>query len=755
MRWLPWRRKQARAEAADRSGGVAIAERPSRGMGAPAMIVEPRGATLALARDALALSGAQVRVEEPDLLAATLPDGARARYTGSLARARGEADVTLLVQGGAALGALLDEVALRGSHVAFALPAEGDPLALASGALSEPPADCGRCATGPNAETEALCTACPLRAGRLALRGAGRVMGARELRRREALAVELTYRVTYRDRNGRRDELHRLAYDAATAEPVAPVALDALAACAPIAMPSSLDAAPIGERARTDLARTMESGAALLALRADAEYQRRLHDLGLTHVRLVRETPEARADLEAGHDAERARLADLFAVGVEAELAGVAYISTTLAEVAVRHAGGELALAVDLGRRLVLPPRCAACGRGVHAGMLCVQGHIACAVCANGASTCPVCAGAPANNAEAHRRQRAPRRATPAGATTLTPEQLADLSEPLWQSFVGWYLADAGYAVEAPDVVRGLPCWRLRSAADNGQAGAVAGRAVALRLAPGRRLGAADVRTALDVGRESTSEPLMVMITPAVADSSAIEAAAAADVRLVACDALAAFLERMAAAHTTALAEAKHQAEARAQAAIETQHAILGALTAAEKEIASCINSRRVTGRGPLAATTNSATAALREAERALVAWETLVADWLASFDERPAPDGSLRIRATTDEFHALAERAEHLRSAFGRPIAALAATPGAGESGYSAWRKAVLERLTAACEALCWQASVVNAERWRDAHAAHDANAVAHAEAAAQAVKHSASRAAKAHDQLAARIGL
>lgn len=760
MRWLPWRRKQARPETSDRSGAVAVAERPSRDVASSSASAEPRGAVLTFARDVLALSGSQVRVEDPDLLAVVLPDGSPARYTGSLARVRNEADATLLVQGGAALGGLLDEVALRGSRVAFSLLAGGDPLALATAAISQPPApDCGHCSSGADTGIAALCAPCPLRVGRLALTGVGRLTGARELRRHEALAVELTYRVTYRDRDGRRDESHRLAYDAATGEPVAPLALDDLAAGVPCSLPESLDLAPIAQRARTDLARTLEAGAALLALRADGEYQRRLHDLGLTHARLLRESPDTRAELEAGLAAERARLADLFAVGVEAELASVACITSTLAEVAVRYSGGELALAVDLGRGMVVPPRCAACGRQAPAASLCAQGHLVCPACVGASApdgACPLCApaSAAAVTVSRARGKRGSETDDQTGALeSLTVERLADLSERLWRSFVEWYLAEGGYVAEPPGGRPGLPVWQFRADSGDGATGA-AGCAVAMRPQGGRRLGAADVRAAREACR-GVSLAQLILVTPAAAEANARKEAAAASVQLVEHDALRAFLERIAAAHATALLAAENEAEARAQAAIETQRAMLGALTAVEKEIANCVNTRRATGRGPLATASNTNVAALREAERAVLAWETLVTDWLASFDDRPAPDGSLRILCAPDELRAFAERAEHLRAAIGRPLAVLAGTPGAGESGYTTWRRALLDQLTAACEALCWRISVVNLERWRDATVARDANAVAHAETAAQARKHTALRAAKARDQLAARIGL
>ncbi|MFI5272766.1 MAG: hypothetical protein ACHQ4H_07000, partial [Ktedonobacterales bacterium] len=109
MRWLPWRRKSAR-DGASNAGRVAVATRAATDIpAAPVVTVELRGAALQFARDALLLAGARVRVEDADVIAATLPDGTRRRYTDALARARGEQDAILLVPGGAALAALLED----------------------------------------------------------------------------------------------------------------------------------------------------------------------------------------------------------------------------------------------------------------------------------------------------------------------------------------------------------------------------------------------------------------------------------------------------------------------------------------------------------------------------------------------------------------------------------------------------------------------------------------------------------------------
>jgi hypothetical protein len=74
-------------------------------------IMEPRDALLAFARDLLNAQGARVRVEEDDLVTATLPDGSSARYTTTLARAHAEEETALLTQGAPALELLFEEAA--------------------------------------------------------------------------------------------------------------------------------------------------------------------------------------------------------------------------------------------------------------------------------------------------------------------------------------------------------------------------------------------------------------------------------------------------------------------------------------------------------------------------------------------------------------------------------------------------------------------------------------------------------------------
>ncbi|MFI5274792.1 MAG: hypothetical protein ACHQ4H_17310, partial [Ktedonobacterales bacterium] len=526
--------------------------------------------------------------------------------------------------------------------------------------------------------------------------------------------------------------------------------LDTLSECAaqPVPRLAATALTAVRERASADLMRALDAGGAFVALRSDAEFQRRLHELGDTHERLLRETPEARTELSAALAAERQRVADIFAVGVEAELQSVSYVTTTLVDCVARLASGnQLGVTVDLGRGMVLPPDCAVCGGRVSAGALCPRGHVTCAAClvTVEAGRCPSCdAAEPQRLRQPHQPRRRPG-AKPSAA--LSAEQLDQLSPESWRAFVAWYLAADGHATADAGTVDGLPCWRL------GHNGA-AGLAVALRLDGGHWLDPTDLRVAGRMSPAGSASPV-TLITTANASAAAKEAAALSGLRLIDRSALAVFVERAAEASARACATAGRDAEARAAAAVEARATLLAALHDVEAALAGAVNARRATRRGAVVAAATTISAAVREVERALLAWETLIADWHAVFDERAARDGSLAITASPEALKLLRGRAGHLRDALLPPLRALAATPSAGEAGYGAWRKAVLEQFTLSFESLRWRVLEVDPSRWHDPAAARDIQALAQAESAATAARYAAARAAKAYGQLAERAGL
>src|SRR5258708_12220912 len=130
---------------------------------------------------------------------------------------------------------------------------------------------------------------------------------------------------------------------------------------------------------------------------------------------------------------------------------------------------------------------------------------------------------------------------------------------------------------------------------------------------------------------------------------------------------------------------------------------MLAALHGSEELLASAAaNNRRVSGAG-IAGAAATISSARQSAERALLAWETFADDWLSSFADREGRDGSLVIAADLARLSELGERAGHLGAALRQCCEVIANSPGVGALGYSAWRKAVLEDLTAPTQALRW----------------------------------------------------
>ena len=417
MRWFWQRRKKPESSAAPdemevRRGGVATAPRPAGASGrlasSLASAAELRDELLRFTRDLLNTQGARVRVEDDDLLSATLPDGSTARYTTTLARARAEDETTLLAQGATALQALFDQAAERSRVVALRLPASGDPAALAREWLAPLADRCGRCAglgDEPWLAGAPTCDVCPLRAGRLALTWEQPPAGVRVVSQRDARSIELVYRLIGRDRGGRRDEWLRLAFEAdhPDAAPLPPLALDRIAEAQPAEL-ASADAASLARvsaRAQERLRPALDAWSATLQQRVDDDYQRRVAEVTATHERLRRERPDEARSVEAALERELASLAEIYSVEIEARLESVIFITSPIAQVMVENAAGVgPTVTVDLGRGLVSAPDCAICGGETRAGHICAAGHAVCAThltrCAHcGAIRCPACARAP------------------------------------------------------------------------------------------------------------------------------------------------------------------------------------------------------------------------------------------------------------------------------------------------------------------------------------------------------------------------
>jgi hypothetical protein len=358
---------------------------------------------LRFTRDLLQAQGARVRAEDDNLLVATLPEGAVARYTTTLARARAEEETTLLAQGAAALETIFDEAANRSRVIALRLPVDADAAALARDWLA-PLTDadgCGRCiARGaePFSQGAPTCDSCPLRAGRLALSWAESPVAARVLRQSDMRSVELVYRLIGRDRRGRRDEWLRVAFDSA-GRALDPLPLDRLSGAQPTDATRAISAAlkEASARAQEHLRPMLDALSVTLQQRVADDYQRRIEDVTATHERLRRERPDEARTIEAALERELASLAEVFSIEVEARLESVVFITSVVAQVAVETARGVgPAVAVDLGRGTVSAPICSMCAADARTGHVCDHGHVVCAehltACVHcGAIRCPAC----------------------------------------------------------------------------------------------------------------------------------------------------------------------------------------------------------------------------------------------------------------------------------------------------------------------------------------------------------------------------
>jgi hypothetical protein len=414
MRWF-WQRRKKDAGSTDAKLATETPERRTRvtapraiGRSTPlAMVMEPRDALLAFTRDLLNAQGARVRVEEDDLVTAAFSDGSTARYTTTLTRARAEEGTTLLTQGAPALAALFEEAGRRARISTAALSRSDDPAAIALRALSGPSALCGRCAVDGHERWQAsrpTCDTCPLRHDALAFRWESRPVAARIVRWEDESGIELTYRITGRDRRGRRDEWLRLAFSLTTGARVPLLALDQITAAQPMreeALSVEAPGAIATERAQESLRPSMEALSGYLAQRVGEEFQRRVEDVTATHERLKRERPDDVSAITTSLERELASMADVYGIEVEASLEAICHITSPVAFVAIETEHGEgPTVTIDVGRGVARAPTCTGCGSAATVGRVCVKGHIFCSGCAEACARCealhcPVCDATP------------------------------------------------------------------------------------------------------------------------------------------------------------------------------------------------------------------------------------------------------------------------------------------------------------------------------------------------------------------------
>ena len=776
MRWFWQRRKrqatvqspaptaqpvtQAIRATASTASSVQRAASSSGRLGQPR---ELTGAVLLLARDYLHAIGGRVRVEDDDVLSATLPDGSLVRYTITQAKARADESMTLLVEGSQALAAMLDDIAARSRMTALRLTPAADPVELALAFCRTPASKCGRCLDASNGlhdEHLALCEICPLRENRLALSWrAGGPLSARVERREDASSVELAYLMVARDRQGRHDEWLRSGFDMVTGQSVAALSDFAVASAVADDLPATCTQQLVAVRTATEraLGDCLTATGLFLRQRSLDEYQTRLEEVATTFDRLQREAPENARAVKTGRKRELTALADVYGVDIEAQLESACFITSPHAIVALRprKARGDLLLRVDLGRGLVMSPKCVLCDVVVQAGHVCEAGHVVCASCAAacsqcGAWSCETCGEAPSASVCAHcGHMRQPVSiSSPAETTetlsagTLTVAHLDALPAETWLAASEWLLARLRITVESRRGVGDMTLWQGTSATG-------ATLVATLRL-PGRRV-LDEIAVRQVAAHLAPEQPAVtrMLLTTAPATGRARQAAQHLGIEVMDRAALEALLSEIVSAHVREREHQLSETQARADAASAARQAMLDAMDAVDHALAPLRRTRRANTAALAGVAASRTLANARNVlERAALAWETLLAEWTGAFGERADRQGRLAIQAVSDRFSEMPERAAHLQAALLDAITLLAESPARGEPGYVAWRQAILDECAARFEAWRWRIRSYDPAAWSEFTRAWNAKAAAKAAEAITAAGHATARADKAQAQ-------
>jgi hypothetical protein len=742
-------------------------------------LVEPKDALLRFARDYLLASGARVRVEDTDVLSATLADGHQVRYTTSLVRARNEEDTDLLVQGGTTLAELLDECASRSRIVSLKLWETGSPEVIAEAALAAPLPRCAGCRTSTASQDTArsrgtdgaaggtmaglqYCERCPWREGKTVLDGFGPITRSRELRRYDGRSMELTFHIVSTDRSGRHDEWKRIAFDLAGGHKIALLSLESV-----LRMETDSEFL-FGHEATALIDQGINYGqmllrdaasalAKFLRLRDAEDYQRRVDDISTTYDRLLRERAPEQDAIQDAFQRELTRLADAYTVDIDVQLDSIAIITSRIAEIELRDkAGRVISVQVDIGRSCLLPLHCDICGEALQTGRCCYRGHLVCAACtftenlaATPGSGCSLCAEALAGEPRPAPPKTMPiHPATKSGKLTqgdrLHVEDLDTMTAETWQLFVTWLLERMGYTSERSELSETSS--RFFGQQDDHQFAACA-----LRLPKGVTVGAVEVQNVAAL-RAGNPDLVALLLSTAPASTEASALAEQLGVTIIERASLATWLERLEAAHTLEIEAEAQAAEERALHANMTRTRLLAELDQIESALARAVNSRKAGSRAALLESVEAISSAITISTQGFLAWETLAADWNASFGDHEGRDGSLLITAESAFFDEIDDRAGHLAEVILQTLVQIQSTPGTGELGYTAWRKAVMEELLARCEVMRRRISIVVPSRWQVYAEARDTHKLQEAEEAETQASYARGRAEKALTQLQTR---
>ncbi len=340
---------------------------------------------------------------------------------------------------------------------------------------------------------------------------------------------------------------------------------------------------------------------------------------------------------------------------------------------------------------------------------------------------------------------RAPRDAnegfTVASLDALTPEA--------WAETARWQIEMEGARIEPRPFSRheGLTAWR-------GEHGARKVVLCAWRLKPDWPLLEDDLRRVSALAAGEPGAQVILVTTSEATVGARLAAQRLGDIRIVDRTALQASLASLATAYQRAQERSQDEAKTRAKAAVAARKKLLAALTAIEEQARAQATGKKATGRAAVRKAATQVEQAHRLAAQALMAWETLMAGWLAAFGERAARDGSLPLNAESAAYAELADRADHLKKPLLDALRAVAKTAADGDMGYQPWRLALGEELAARCTALRWRAQLNDPADWQDFAKAVDHHALQEATRSDNAANHAAARAQHARTQLIERIG-
>jgi hypothetical protein len=695
---------------------------------------------LAFAREYLRLQGAQARFEGGEILSARLADGATVRYTTVANLARD--GITLLAPGAPILEEMLAETRARSRVAALRLTTMADAASVVRAALA---------LTEPGGESPGA---------RLVLPGQTSITSVTKGQERDATAIELVYRLSMQDRDGRIEETLRLAFDTETGMRCAPLSPAQATAAVSTELSPSFDAhmRAAVERADAVLRPALQAAGVFLRQRGGPRYRERIEAASETHERLRRELPDQAREIEMALQRELAALAEIHTVEARASLERISVVSTRLVNVCVRLRGGpELNLAVDVGRGSLIPPTCAACSQATLRGALVENGTIACLACSDGSSAAAGTrdkAGSGASRAKPVEARRSGKRSSEKHdpPDTLEVEHTSAMTPRIWREFVAWSLGEVGYSVverltdEEPSV------WRATR--DAQPVAALALHPTDEWLAEPRAVTTTDVRRAATIASETAGQRSL-LVSSALATEAARNAATELGVTLWDSLALRKRLSQLADAPHQEAAQARNDAKERATVAVKTRAHMLKALDGAKAALRVESAPERATGHAALRSAVEELTAVRQSAEQAFLAWDTLIEDWLAAFAERPTRSGALAFAADVEQFGELRDRAGHLGKALKQTFERLACTPADGEMGYDAWRKALVEEYAARLEACRVRVETVDPTAWEDESKARSAEELARAEQAAQAASYAMARSVKAYARVAELVGV